>query len=143
MFCDTIGRLFLNLRTVFFTSFHFVSGLSSKVHCFNIVMLGASSLFLMKVSVRRFKFLVNRIFFEPKKQKWYQLMMKNYFILTYCQSLVLFPHYSLCPYQLNNQKLIWKCLIVYFKQLVQQIIRIKTLKLKYCSAAASNKNKKH
>ena len=68
MFCDTIGRLFLNLRTVFFTSFHFVSGLSSKVHCFNTVMLGASSLFLMKVSVRRFKFLVNRIFFEPKNK---------------------------------------------------------------------------
>ena len=68
MFCDTIGRLFLNLRTVFFTSFHFVSGLSSNVHCFNIAMLGASSLFLMKVSVRRFKFLVNRIFFEPKNK---------------------------------------------------------------------------
>ena len=68
MFCDTIGRLFLNLRTVFFTSFHFVSGLSSKVHCFNTVMLGASSLFLMKVSVLCFKFLVNRIFFEPKNK---------------------------------------------------------------------------
>ena len=68
MFCDTIGRLFLNLRTVFFTSFHFVSGLSSKVHCFNIVMLGASSLSLMKVSVLCFKFLVNRIFFEPKNK---------------------------------------------------------------------------
>ena len=68
MFCDTIGRLFLNLRTVFFTSFHFVSGLSPKVHCFNTVMLGASSLFLMKVSVLCFKFLVNRIFFEPKNK---------------------------------------------------------------------------
>ena len=65
MFCDTIGRLFLNLCAVFFTSFHFLSGFSSKIHCFNIVRLGASSLLLMKASVRCFKFLVNRMFSEP------------------------------------------------------------------------------
>ena len=68
MFCDTIGRLFLNICAVFFASLNVVSGFSSKIHCFNIARLGASSFLLMKASARCFKFLVNRMFSEAKNK---------------------------------------------------------------------------
>ena len=62
---DTIGRLFLNLCTVFFTVFHFIPGLSSKTHCFNVAMLGASSLRFINASTFFCNRFVKMVFSGP------------------------------------------------------------------------------
>ena len=94
VFRDTIGRLFLNLCTLFFTAFHSISGLSSKTHCFNVARLGASSLFWIKASALFCNFVVKAIFSGPKKNFYSDLEI--ILIITYYQGRLLSPHCPLC-----------------------------------------------
>ena len=95
VFRDTIGRLFLNLCTDFFTAFHSILGLSSKTHCFNVTRLGASSLLWIKASVLFCNFFVRAMFSGPRKKTFLQSFGNN-LMITYYQGWILSPHCSSC-----------------------------------------------
>ena len=95
VFRDTIGRLFLNLCTVFFTTFHSISGLSSKTHCFIVARLGASSLLWIKDSVLFCNFFVRAMFSGPRQKKFYNNLEMS-LMITYYQGWILSPHCSSC-----------------------------------------------
>ena len=92
VFRDTIGRLFLNLCTLFFTAFHSISGLSSKTQCFNVVRLGASSFRWINASLLFCNFFVRAMFSGPTKKKLYNYLE----MITYYQGWILPSQCSSC-----------------------------------------------
>ena len=103
IFLDTIGRLFLNLCTVFFTNFHSILGLSSKTHCFNVARLGASSLLWIKASLLFCNFFIRAMFPGPTKKKLYNYLEIN-LMITYYQGWILPLHCSSCVCRTPNFK---------------------------------------
>ena len=95
VFRDTIGRLFLNLCTLFFTAFHSISGLSSKTQCFNVVRLGASSFRWINASLLFCNFFVRAMFSGPTKKKLYNYLEIN-LMITYYQGWILPSQCSSC-----------------------------------------------